>query len=345
MCMGEIPSAFESDFNKKYGLKSRRIIRMLSENSRATFSDMAKALGISRQAVKKRIVKLYQEFSISNILELNEDELGLINPHVILIKFKHRPDDSTLIELFKKSYIPQLVIATKGSYDLIVYANAVSRSEYVHWDMGMHMSLSKYGISWFSSEVTHKQLGFFPIRNEALDRTDLPVRYKEIIKLLNSDSSASFKDLSRKLGFHLNSVIYAFKNLSNTQYIRRFTIAMRPPKDIILMSFVCKYTPGEDHELNSARARKAFMSDDKDSLISRYILCSQLIGSYDFLAIGAFDSLKVARATGVGYHRQCHKKSGIRMRFASVEKVLIGNMPINSLDTSKEYKTIKWEYD
>lgn len=333
---------FASQFNERYSLVSRKIVRKLSENSRAKISELGNQIGISRQAVSKRLDRLEKELGIRYVLDLNEDKLGLTSPHLIVANFKNRPDDDTLKGIFQRSAIPQAVVSTKGDYDLIIYANAASRNEYVHWDMNMQIALAKYGLAWRSSEVTHRQLGFFPLRNEILDRLNIPVKYKEMLKLLNTNSNVSFKDMSTALGIHFNSIEYRFKKLLEMGYINRFTVTMAPPKEVFLMSFVCKYSPGDEHERNSANARKAFMSDDKDSLVSRYVLCSQLIGSYDFCTIGAFDNYKAAYDMDIKFHKYWHRKSGIKLRFAQVEKVLLGSLAVNSLDTRKEYKTIKW---
>ena len=36
------------------------------------------------------------------------------------------------------------------------------------------MALEKYGVSWHSSQVVHRQLGFFPLRNALVDRLNIP---------------------------------------------------------------------------------------------------------------------------------------------------------------------------
>ena len=340
--MKEATYEFQNRFNERYSLVSRRIIRMLSENSRVPMSDVAKKLGISRQAVTKRLDRLNRELKIEHTLDFDEDKLGLINPHLIFVKFRKRPSDKLVRQLFQESYIPQVVVSTIGEYDLIVYANSPSRDEYVHWNMGMQMALADYGVSWLSSEIVHHQLGFFPLRDEILERLKLPRKYGAMIRLLNSDSRVSFKRMSERVGMHFNSVDYNFKKLMAAGYIKRFTISMQPPSDITLLSFACKYTPGHEHESNSAQARKAFVYDDDNPVISRYLTCAQLIGSYDFFAMGAFDSIKIAYRNGVLYHRQCHKRSGLKIRHAYIDKVLVGRLPINSLDIRKEYKTIRW---
>lgn len=162
--------------------------------------------------------------------------------------------------------------------------------------------------------------------------------------MLNSDSGITFKEMAAKLGMHINSAMYTYRKIvEQERYVKRFGIALRQPKDTSIMGFFCRYTPGPDHESNSMRARRAFMSDDKDPAVSRYPLCSQLIGGYDFFGLGVFDDEKTAYRMGVLYHRQCHGRNRIKTRHAYVDDVLLGTLPLYNIDTGKEYHTIRWE--
>ncbi|MEM0147379.1 MAG: Lrp/AsnC family transcriptional regulator, partial [Candidatus Micrarchaeaceae archaeon] len=202
---------------------------------------------------------------------------------------------------------------------------------------------AKYGVVWQSSSVVHRQLGFFPLRNELIDRLSINEKYKALIKLLNDNSRMSFQALSQALGMHFNTVTYQFNKLMKSGYINRATIALQPqPKDFVLMSFFAKYAPREGYEERSAKARKAFMSDDKDSLVSRYLICAPLIGTYDFFTLGAFDDEKIAMKKDIMYHKSLFKEDKIKMKHAVIERMLLGNLPIRSIDTAKEYNTIRW---
>jgi DNA-binding Lrp family transcriptional regulator len=342
--MTAIPFEFESKFNGRYGIVTRRMLRMLSEDSRVALSEMSAKLGISRQAIKKRMTGMYGELGITNTIALDEEKLGLANPHLILVRFKRRPDREMLLHTFQRSYVPQLVVSTHGEYDLLVYANAASKSEYVRWDMGMHIALADYGMTWTSLEMTHRQLGFFPLRNEAIMKSALPEKYKDMLVLLNSDSGITFREMASKLGMHINSAMYTYRKIvEQERYVKRFSIALRPLKGTAIIGFFCRYTPGPDHESNSSRARRAFMSDDKDPAVSRYLVCSQLIGGYDFFSMGVFDDEKAAYRMGVSYHRQCHGKNGLKTRHAYFDDVLLGTLPLYSIDTGKEYNAVRWE--
>jgi len=341
----EIDVEFRSDFNEKYSLVTRKMLRILSEKSRISISELAKVLGVSRLTARNRLSKLEAEFGIRYTAELNETALNLVSQHLIMIKFDSKPDYGHIAEILKQSCIPQVAVSVKGGYDMILYAVSRSTREYAHWDKSMQILLADYGADWKPSEVVHRQLGFFPLRNELLDSLDMPVEYKGILKMLNADSRTSYRQMSRQLGMHFNTAAYNFNKVLKAGYVKRFTMTMDRPTDITLMSFFAKYKPREGYEKSSSVARKAFMSDDPYSLVSRYLICAPLIGSYDFFTLGAFDSADVAYRNDVKYHKDLFKKHGIRMAYGEIDNVILGSLPIRSIDTRKEYNTIVWNVD
>ena len=80
----------ESKFNKKYSIVTRRILRLLSNNSRISITEMAKELGLSRRTTATRLKKVEEAFHINYTLDLNEEKLGLESPNLILVKFLRR---------------------------------------------------------------------------------------------------------------------------------------------------------------------------------------------------------------------------------------------------------------
>ena len=62
--MKEIDVEFRSDFNERYGLVTRKMLRMLSENSRISVSELSKGLGVSRLTARNRLRKLESEFGV-----------------------------------------------------------------------------------------------------------------------------------------------------------------------------------------------------------------------------------------------------------------------------------------
>ena len=333
---------FHSAFNDKYSLVARRMLRLLSVNARTSISEMRDALGVSRATVKKKLDSLSKELNISYTLELDERKLGLVSPHLITIKFRQKPDYKKIADLLLKSYIPQVAAVTEGSYDMIIYANAFSTSDYAHWDKSMRILLGEYGALWLPSEVVHRQLGSFPLRNEIIDKSPVGDKYRVLLRELNTNSRQPFQHLSAKLGMHTNTLKYNYDRLLKEGLIKRPTIAFDMPKGLCMMSFFSNYVPGKGYEASSATARLAFTSDDKDPMISRYLICAPLIGVHDFFTLGVFDDKNTAYKRDVLHHKTIFKKHGIRMEHAEVKEVMVGRLPVRSIDTKKEYNKIIW---
>lgn len=335
-------NSFQSAFSEKYSIEARKIMRALSQNSRASISEISAMAGISRKTAVKKMAALGEEFGVRHTIEFNEEKIGLVNPHLVLLKFKTKPDPESIADILKKSHVPQLAVSMKGNYDMLIYANAASIREYVRWDKSTQIMLAEYGVYWQTSLVAHRQLGFFPLRNEALRRLNIDERERGMLSLLNSDARMSFKELASRMGMAQSTTIYNFEKLLGKGYVKRFTITMPPPKGLELMSFFSKYRSlSASFEHEAAQSRKVFMTDEQYPMVSKYLLCSQLVGSDDFFCLGSFDSHESAYKKDLAFYRKVHRKSNPRIFFGVVDKVVLGNLPIRSADV-KEYDVIRW---
>lgn len=340
--MAEPETSFHSAFNERYNLVSRKIIRALSEDARMPVTDIAKRLKLSRNVISDRLTKLEREFGIRYTIEFNEAALGLASPHLIAVKFSSKPDYDRIAKALERSYIPQLAAKTRGKFDMLIYATAVSGSEYAHWDRSMRIFLRDYGAEWRASEVVHRQLGFLPLRNELLDRVKLPENYKAMVKILNEDSRTKFQEISKKVGMHFNTVAYNFKKLLKTDYIKRFTLTMDKPSGVTILSSFTRYKMNKDYEKNSVTQRNVLKGDDENSLISRYVMTAPLIGAYDFFTLSASDNLEAAYRRDRLANAQIMKTQRPEMAYAEIDRVLLGRLPIRSIDTKKEYNVVSW---
>lgn len=343
--MEEIDYEFESAFNRNYSMLSRRLFRLICENSRASISELGLLLGVSRHMVLTRLRALEEGLQLYYTIEFNEDALGLQSPHIVLIKFNKKPDYSAIKSLFLKSYIPQFVSRIDGDFDLLVYANAPTRGEYVHWDKSMQIKLAEYGTLWQTSEIAHRQLGFFPIRNELLERLNIEDRYKKMLLLLNQNARMPLKELAKRLGMHVNTVSYSFNKLVESSYIKRFTAVVQNRKSFVIMTLFGKYTISEKFEADAANERRALMSDDEYSIVSRYPVVSQLVGSYDYFSIGAFDDMKAALKYDIGFYKNAMSKDKVQTRSGTISEVLLGALPLRSFDSKRKYNLIKWVFE
>lgn len=341
--MDDTSYTFESEFDKRYGLLTRKLIRLISEDSRAPILELSNTLGVSRRTVRERLIRAEKDLGIKYTAEFNENALNLTNPHLILAKFTNKPDWDEVSRILSSSYVPQLAVVMKGKYDLLIYANAVTSAEYVYWDKSTQIKLSKYGVSWHPSDVAHKQLGYFPLRNELIDRLEMDPKRKEMLKLINGNARITFSEISKKIGMHFNTVAYNFNKLMASGKIKRFTIAISPPKDLTIISLFSKYILSDGFEDDAGRIRKVYTTSGTDyPLISRYLMCAQLVGSYDFFNMGIFDSYDVAFKQAILQYKDIMKRHKAHVEYGCVERVILGALPLRSIDTKGEYNIIKW---
>jgi Lrp/AsnC family leucine-responsive transcriptional regulator len=335
----------ESRFNKNYNLLTRKIVRLLSENSRMSVAEIAKRLNVSRPTVKDRIGRLEKELGMRYTIEIDERALGLNSPHLIEVKFKKKPSYERIKTVLSQSYIPQVAFSVNGSYSLVIYANAFSGGEYVHWNMAMMVLLSEYGVTWHPSEVAHRHLGFFPLRNEAIAGADIDETSKKMLIRLNDNARLSFQQLSKELGIHFNTVKYNFDKLVKIGYIKRATITMSLVKGLSFVSLFDDYTPTNGFEASSAKARLAIKFDEETPLISRYLVSATLIGSHTLFILSVFDNKASAYRYGLSYHKSMYARHGAKRIDGEVKELVLGRLPVRSVNIKNEYKTIMWTTD
>lgn len=332
----------ESRFNKRYNPITRRIARELSENSRVAVADMSGKLGISRSTISHWLKRAEAAFGIRYTLDLNEVRLGFDNPHLVLVRFGRRPDFHKIGQILDASLPVQFAARTKGDFDLLIYANTRSKIGYMNWDRRLRRELLvKYGGEWNTSDISFRSLGYLPLRSSAIASSNMPANHKRMLTMLNDNSRVSFVELSNALGMDYSSTVYLFKKLLKLGYINRFTITMDQPKDICLMSMVSRFIPTSDYAGIGGLVRRFYTADDKDSLISRYLMAMPLVGSYDFFTLGAFDNGNKAYDNNVlAYKREFKRYNKIDIRYAEITKVLVGRLPLRSIDATKEFKSI-----
>jgi DNA-binding Lrp family transcriptional regulator len=330
----------ESEFNARYSPLTNRIMRMLCENSRSGITDIAGALSIHRKETERRLRTIEKEFGLKYTLELNQSRIGLRSPHIIGIKLGRGTGIKAVMDELSRYYIPQIVCSTRGKYDLLVYANAYSKSEYASWDRAMRRALTKRGeLRWDTSEVTFKRFGFFPLTSRTITHSRLPGRYKDMLVLLNDNSRIPLTEMAKRMRINYKTLLYSFKELLKTGYITRFTTVMPMRKEVAIMAVLIKYMSMSENTNLRINSSRLFTSDSYNPLVSRYLVKASLLGAYDSFFVGAFDSMRKAMRYGIGAYKEA--VSGItsdRIVALSVSGVLLGNLPIRSIDVKREYR-------
>ena len=332
-----------SKFDQNYSIVTRKILRCLSEDSRISILELSKKINVSRRTAREKLDKAEKELGLHYITELNQPALNLTNPHMIWIKFTKTPDYNEIAKLLSSSYIPQLAVVTKGNFDMFIYANAITSGEYVHWDKHVQMLLSKYRVSWHSSDLAHINLGFFPLRNELLDRVNIDPNQKAILKMLNANSRVTFSEISKTIKMHFNTVAYNFNKLMRSGYIKRFTISIDMPPKSVGISMFSKYILSPEYEEDSAKSRPAYKTSGTEfPITNRYPLVCNLVGSSDAFITGIMDDYDTAYKHVVLKYKEIMQRQQAKVEFAKIDRVILGRLPLRSIDSGKEYNAIKW---
>lgn len=112
--------------------EDERLLALLKNNARASVSDLARALNLSRSTVQTRIARLEQTGIIKGYgVELGEAYTSnLVSAHVA-IKVKQKFTTKTNVELKKMHRISELY-AISGEYDLIAVVQAQTTEQLSH---------------------------------------------------------------------------------------------------------------------------------------------------------------------------------------------------------------------
>ncbi len=330
----------DSEFNTKYSPLTNRMMRLLSENSRMSVTDIASSLSIHRKDAERRLRAIESEFGLCYTLELNQSRIGLKSPHLVGVKLGEGVDIERVMRELRRFYVPQVVFATKGKYDLVIYANAFSKAEYASWDRAMRRRLTVGGeMRWDTSEITFRRFGFFPLTSRTIDLAWLPERQKAMLKLLNDNSRMTIAEIAEKMDMNYKTAVYSFKELLKTGYISRFTTLVPMRKEISVMAVFIKYLGMREDANIGINSSKIFTSDAENPLVSRYLIKASLLGAYDSFFMGAFDSMRKAVRYGLGaYRTRMRDIAKDRIVELGVREVLLGGLPIRNLNLKKEYK-------
>ncbi|MCW6159549.1 MAG: AsnC family transcriptional regulator [Candidatus Micrarchaeales archaeon] len=331
----------ENAFNKRYGLVTRKIVRMLSEDSRISVTKIASTLGLSRRAVVRRLKKIEEEFSIRYTLDIDVAKLGLDAPHIVVAKFRKRPFRKELEQILSESYIPQIVIGSHGLSNLVIYANAFTHGEYIAWDRETRRNLAKFGVEWSQSEIAYTRLGFLPLQSKTIKMAAIPDEFKKFLVLLNEDSRIRLREIAKKRRIGYKRTVYIYKKLLEAGYIKRFTISMALPKELSLLAMMSRYIPLQNYNKATAMSQRLLIGERETELINRYIFSCGLMGSYDFFAMGVFDDFRSAHMQGVVAYKKLFKDfKTLELRYMELKEIVSGRLPIRSVDVKKDYVSL-----
>ncbi len=342
---GLMKEAFHSTFNDYYSVDTRRILRILSENSRTSVTEIASSVGLSGKTVKSKILKLENALSINYSVELNSELHHMPAAHLVVIEFKQPVDYEYVSALLSKSYIPQLAFSVKGGNYICVYAMSISTSDFTYWENTISIMLSKFGGKLVNSEIVFTHLGFIPVRKELIEHMELEPTLKKVLGSLVGNSRASMQSISRETGLHFNTVAYSINKLISKKIVRRFTLTTMPPEGSAMFSVLITLAPKEGFDDAVHEVRKELKTDDDMPISNRYSFVSALEGNVNVSLLCTLDDNEDALRECVEKITRAYGKHLKLISFGRIDRVLVGNIPLRCVDSNEDYRVIDWKPD
>lgn len=224
----------------KVDLKDRKILYQLDINSRQSFSQIGKKVGLNRDVVASRVKKLQKNGIIINF-STNFDylRLGFI-PLRFYFKYQYVTHEikKEIIDYFVKSKYSIVVITLEGSYDLLVLALVKNIPDiYPFWKK----TLQKYG-DYFAQQVYSNYVGESIYRKSFLidekdNRTKVILKRSgekadyddvdfQILKLLTDNARMPTIEIARKLNLTTKTINERIKRLIKSGIILRFDVVI-----------------------------------------------------------------------------------------------------------------------
>jgi DNA-binding Lrp family transcriptional regulator len=330
-----------------FNAREKIILRELSNNSRASLSSMAKKTKCSYVTVGKVIEKLKEKIDLKFTLEIDLIKMGLLQRHILMIKFRDKPDHKWLESLLKEEKEVISAYLTQGQFDLIVFAATSDPIKYVLWEFVLTQKLSSYGVLVKSSDLPYFSFGYLPLDNAVMEESKIDISNddKLLLRLLNENSRLSYSDLAKRMKSSESTIRYKLFNLVKKGIIKRFTIAVQKPPQLYTIGFFENWTSyTEKFEEKAAIERKITMSiDEQMPVLTTFQMSIPLSGSFGNFTMGLFDTEKDALENTIKKRKDIYRNEGYEERHAKILKPLKGMLPFRNLDIKENYNVVKWE--
>jgi Lrp/AsnC family transcriptional regulator, leucine-responsive regulatory protein len=220
----------------KLDLKDKKILSLLVQNSRLTFSEIAKKVQLSRDAIRYRMANMEKQGLIQNYtVTLNDKFFGQKKYRVYLQLEELKTEEAK--ELYKYLTEQPEVLMLMHYTDKLELELVIQASDAEDFDSIMNRIFSKHKKTIIDMEIveTVKEFtfNFLPEKylelskvkiftpGDTLQKLDLLDR--KLLKLLLKDSRESLVDLAQKLKVSADTINYRIKKLKEAGIIKSFT--------------------------------------------------------------------------------------------------------------------------
>ena len=235
----------ERESERIIDLKDKKIVEILSRNSRTPVNRIAKILGYSKEVVKYRIEKLIKENIITDFYAvINSSKLGY-NRFNIYLEFHNltKQDEEEVVGYLLGHSNISWVITTSGKWDFMiqVYTKTISELDEILMEISSKfVNLLKDYELYIVTQFHHIRPKFISEKIKSEEIKNLPYHHElslkneeklnvdnkdiKILKLLEKNSRMSVLDIGRKLNLSKDIVQYRIKKLVKQKLITDFML-------------------------------------------------------------------------------------------------------------------------
>jgi Lrp/AsnC family leucine-responsive transcriptional regulator len=222
---------------KKLDLKDRKILFELDNDSRQSYSEIAKKVGLSKETCIYRINKLISEKVITNFSTLiGLGNLGLFS-HKLYFQLHGLTEETKqqMIKELQKNKKINWIAECSGEFDLIVailcknikeFDDEKSQilqkfSQYIqNYSVGIMSETHIYQRDYLIDKSSQKEMFLIGKLNSIkIDEKD-----KKILKLISSNSRIQILDISEKTKLNVKTIISRMKKLEKENIIQAYKI-------------------------------------------------------------------------------------------------------------------------
>ncbi|MGC8538918.1 MAG: Lrp/AsnC family transcriptional regulator [Candidatus Micrarchaeia archaeon] len=332
-----------------YSYTKKALLRMLSENARASITQLSNFADCSRITASNGVKELEKEFGLFYTIEFDLDKLGLGQRHIIMVRFEKKPKIGALRQLLADDRVVQFASTTTGDFDFLVYAVSPSSLGYMRWETLVQTRLAEYGVTFMPSQMVMSHIGFIPLSSQLVSEMDmhrfgLDETDKAMLLQLNENSRISYRDLAKLVGVREDTLRYRFMRLNRAGIIRRFTVVMKKPPTVYNAAFFVDYKFTAGTEARAKKAREYYMSvDGRMPLVNKFQVLAPISGSHRFFVLGCFENDEDAEESFIKKHNEFFKGDSPTIYSAKIENVVKGMLPIRNIDVRSNYRVVNWE--
>ena len=269
-----------------------QILMHIYENSRAPLRELGRKLGISYHVIARVLKKYEEQYKIVYTLDLDPRALGFSEGRLITVKFNRMPDLDWLTKKLKKDIFVQDAYIAEGDFSLLLFVVGLSPDDFQFWQFKFRMDMAKYAPRVNFSNVNISYLGFLPLRNELIEKSEMITSAeKKVLTVLNGNSRVRLNDLVHESGLSYMRTIYILKKLQDRGIIKRFSALTQRPDKRLYYAYGMTLIPVEHHELLSVALAEETLREDLHSIVNDYGLTLNTNGTYDLFDMCAFDAV------------------------------------------------------